>query len=251
MIKGRNSSNRTLLKIIPFYPPKLLFQQSKTREKAPMTDVLTSLYNFLSNIAGTNQLLFVFLVSLFGNIIPVIPIPYLIIVITIVTTFPQVGIVQVAAVSALGAASGKFVSYGLGYGVREAMAGSRARFDSLRRLLGGSVFLVAFIFAATPLPDDVAYIPMGIMKYSPIKTYISLYTGKFVLTLFVLYTARKSEEVINGSWWKHRGIRSFDRDNHWIVLSDDEGRLGTRVGPNPATWFPEATPKERLEAINW
>ena len=164
-----------------------------------MTDVLTSLYNFLSNVAGTNQLLFVFLVSLFGNIIPVIPIPYLIIVITIVTTSPQVGIVQVAAVSALGAASGKFVSYGLGYGVREAMVGSRARFDSLRRLLGGSVFLVAFIFAATPLPDDVAYIPMGIMKYSPIKTYISLYTGKFVLTLFVLYTARKSEEVINSA----------------------------------------------------
>lgn len=84
------------------------------------------------------------------------------------------------------------------------MAGSRARFDSLRRLLGGSVFLVAFIFAATPLPDDVAFIPMGIMKYSPIKTYISLYTGKFALTVFVLYSARKSEEAINsalgGGW---------------------------------------------------
>jgi membrane protein YqaA with SNARE-associated domain len=165
-----------------------------------VSDILTSLYNFLSSIAGTNQLLFVFLVSLFGNIIPVIPIPYLIIVITIVTTFPQIGIVQIAAVSALGAATGKFVSYGLGYGVREAMAQSRVRFDSLRRLLGGSVFLVAFIFAATPLPDDVAYIPMGIMKYSPTKTYISLYTGKFILTLFVLYSARRSEEVINSAF---------------------------------------------------
>jgi membrane protein YqaA with SNARE-associated domain len=164
-----------------------------------VSDTLTSLYNYLSSVAGTNQLLFVFLVSLFGNIIPVIPIPYLIIVITIVTTSPQLGIVQIAAVSALGAATGKFVSYGLGYGVREAMAQSRVRFDSLRRLLGGSVFLVAFIFAATPLPDDVAYIPMGIMKYSPIKTYISLYTGKFILTLFVLYTARRSEEVINSA----------------------------------------------------
>src|SRR5207245_3451247 len=106
-IKGRNSSNRTLLKIIPFYPSKLLFQQSKTREKAPMTDVLTSLYNFLSNIAGTNQLLFVFLVSLFGNIIPIIPIHYMIIVITLVTPFPQVEIFQVTAVSAMGAASDK------------------------------------------------------------------------------------------------------------------------------------------------
>jgi membrane protein YqaA with SNARE-associated domain len=164
-----------------------------------VSDTLTSLYNYLSNVAGTNQLLFVFLVSLFGNIIPVIPIPYLIIVITIVTTSPQLGIVQIAAVSALGAATGKFVSYGLGYGVREAMAQNRVRFDSLRRLLGGSVFLVAFIFAATPLPDDVAYIPMGIMKYSPIKTYISLYTGKFILTLFVLYSARRSEEIINSA----------------------------------------------------
>ena len=164
-----------------------------------MSDTLTTLYNFLSNVAGTNQLLFVFLVSLFGNITPIIPIPYMLIVITVVTTFPQVGIVQIAAISALGAATGKFASYGLGYGVRGAMVRSQARFDSLRCLLGGSVFLVAFIFAVTPLPDDVAFIPMGIMKYSPIKTYISLYTGKFALTLFVLYTARRSEEAINSA----------------------------------------------------
>ncbi|HZD12252.1 MAG TPA: VTT domain-containing protein, partial [Candidatus Binatus sp.] len=161
-----------------------------------MADAFTSLFNFLSQIAGTNQFALVFLVSLFGNIIPVIPIPYLLIVIAVILEYPSLGIVQIAAVSALGAATGKFVSYVLGYGVRSVSRRNQKRFDSLRRLLGGSIFLVAFIFAATPLPDDVAFIPMGIMRYSPVKTYISLYTGKFVLNLFVLYTARSSEAAI-------------------------------------------------------
>ncbi len=165
-----------------------------------MSDIVANLYNFLSSIAGNNLLLLVFLVSLFGNIIPVVPIPYLLIVIGIAATFPGLGVIQLAAVSALGAATGKFVSWTLGYGVRGALTvEKRARFDSLRRLLGGSVFLVGFIFAATPLPDDVAFIPMGMMKYSPLKTYVSLFTGKFALTLAVVYTARTSQAAIEST----------------------------------------------------
>src|SRR5207245_9456004 len=61
------------------------------------------------------------------------------------------------------------------------------------------LILVPCSFNSTLIPVQVPYIPMSIMKYSPINTYISLYTGKFVLTLFALYTARKSEEVINSA----------------------------------------------------
>ena len=159
-----------------------------------MADPVSDLFQFLSQVAGSNQLLFVFLVSLFGNIIPIIPIPYLLLVIAVAVPKGP-GIVQIAAVSALGASIGKYASYVLGYGVRAVSKSNQRRFDSLRGLLGGSVFLVAFIFAATPLPDDVAYIPMGIMRYSPAKTFISLYSGKFALILAVLFTARESVAI--------------------------------------------------------
>jgi membrane protein DedA with SNARE-associated domain len=142
-------------------------------------------------------LLFVFVVSIAGNIIPFFPTPYLLLVVTIAIgdSYQGIGILQIAAVAALGAASGKLVSYGLGYGARRAIR-KQERFDSLRKLLGGSTFLVGVLFAASPLVD-AAFIPMGIIRYSPPKTYLALYTGKFIWILSVLYVARQSSQFVD------------------------------------------------------
>ncbi len=135
----------------------------------------------------------VFLTSLVGNLIPFFPVPYLLFVVGVVASHPEgLSLIQVATVGALGAAIGKFAIYLAGYGAGTALSGSRARFDSLRKLLGGSAFLAAFIFAASPFPDDIIFIPLGIMRYSPSKTFISLFSGKFALILFVSYLARSS-----------------------------------------------------------
>src|SRR2546430_3424014 len=144
-------------------------------------------------LVGGNPIRVVCLVRLIGNMIPFFTIPYLLFVITIATGFPGLGLFQIAAVSALGASIGKFVSYGLGYGARRALSGSRARFDSFRRLLGGSSFLLASVFAALPLPDDIVFVPLGIIRYSPVKTFIALYSGKFFLTTLITYVARSSQ----------------------------------------------------------
>lgn len=142
-------------------------------------------------------LLFVLVVSIAGNVIPFFPTPYLLLVVTIAIgdAYQGIGIIQLAAVAALGAASGKLVSYGLGYGARRAIR-KQERFDSLRKLLGGSTFLVGVLFAASPLVD-AAFIPMGIIRYSPLKTYLALYTGKFVWILGVLYLARQSSQLVD------------------------------------------------------
>ena len=149
-------------------------------------------------LVGGNPILVVFLVSILGNMIPFFPVPYLLFVITIATSFPGLGLFQIAAVSALGASIGKFVSYGLGYGARRALSGSRARFDSFRKLLGGSSFLLALVFAALPLPDDIVFVPLGIIRYSPVKTFIALYFGKFFLTILITYVARSSQGSLEG-----------------------------------------------------
>ena len=144
-------------------------------------------------LVGGNPILVVFLVSIIGNMIPFFPVPYLLFVITIASGFPGLGLFQIAAVSALGASMGKFVSYGVGYGARRALSGRAARFDSFRKLVGGSSFLLALVFAALPLPDDIVFVPLGIIKYSPVKTFVALYSGKFVLTILITYAARSSQ----------------------------------------------------------
>ncbi len=94
----------------------------------------------------------------------------------------------------MGAALGKFVSYGLGYGAGRAF-GKSERLDSLKKLLGGSTFLVGLVFAASPLVD-AAFIPLGIMRYSVHKSFLSLYTGKFAWILSVLFVARTSGRIV-------------------------------------------------------
>ena len=51
------------------------------------------------------------------------------------------------------------------------------------------------MFAASPLVD-AAFIPIGIMRYSPPKSFLSLYTGKFIWILSVLYVTRTSGKII-------------------------------------------------------
>src|SRR5689334_6288451 len=161
-----------------------------------MVDLIGWLLGFFSSHPGLfATLLFVFVISIVGNLIPFFPTPYLVIVIGVAIDETYVGIIQIAAVAALGAASGKLVSYALGYGARRAIR-KQERFDSLRKLLGGSTFLVGVVFAASPLVD-AAFIPMGIIKYSPPKTYLALYAGKFIWILSVLFVARQSSQVVD------------------------------------------------------
>ena len=160
-----------------------------------MVDLIGWVLGFLSTHPSglLATLLFVFVVSIAGNLIPFFPTPYLVVIIGVVLNESYLGIIQIAAVAALGAATGKLVSYALGYGARRAIR-KQERFDSLRKLLGGSTFLVGVLFAASPLVD-AAFIPMGIIRYSPLKSYVALYTGKFVWILSVLYVARQLKIV--------------------------------------------------------
>src|SRR5262245_8882164 len=122
----------------------------------------------------------------------------MLIIVALITAPPPpctgTGLIQIAGIAALGSSIGKFASYGLGYGARKAL-GKDQRFDSLRSRLGGSTFLVALLFAASPLVD-AAFIPLGIMRYSAWKSFLSLYTGKFIWILSVLYVARSSHQII-------------------------------------------------------
>jgi membrane protein DedA with SNARE-associated domain len=173
------------------------------------------LVDWISWIAGIfsgNPLLLVFVLGLVGNILPFVPTPSLLIIVLLVTSpgspFQGLGIIEIASITALGACIGKLASYALGYGARRAI-GRTERFDSLRRFLGGSTFLVGLVFAASPLVDT-AFIPLGMIRYSLPKTLVSLYTGKFIWILAVLYFARQLGDSI---------VQSFGEGTYTSVLS--------------------------------
>lgn len=139
----------------------------------------------------------VFLISLVGNLVVFFPIPYLLAVFTIAIELASINIFLLTFVGALGATIGKFVSYGIGFGGRLTLGDKyKRRFDALRKALGGSSFVAALAFAATPLPDDMIFIPLGMIRYSPTKTFIACLLGKFILTFVIIWSARFSRRTI-------------------------------------------------------
>jgi membrane protein DedA with SNARE-associated domain len=51
----------------------------------------------------------------------------------------------------------------------------------LQKLLSKYGWMGVFTAAATPIPDDIVYIPLGLAKYSPLKFASALFVGKFIL----------------------------------------------------------------------
>jgi membrane protein DedA with SNARE-associated domain len=43
----------------------------------------------------------------------------------------------------------------------------------------------AFVAAATPIPDDLIYVPLGLAKYNPLRFFVSTLLGKLVLSYVI------------------------------------------------------------------
>jgi len=44
-------------------------------------------------------------------------------------------------------------------------------------------FLLLFLAAATPIPDEPVVIPLGLLKYSPVKFFSAFFMGKLSITV--------------------------------------------------------------------
>ncbi|MEM2123142.1 MAG: VTT domain-containing protein [Candidatus Bathyarchaeia archaeon] len=157
----------------------------------------TTWLNMIWRAVG-NPYLGIFIISLLGNLALFFPVPYLLLIFTIALDTPNIGLILLTFLGALGATIGKLFSYTIGYGGGK-MLGRKyeERFNNLRRLLGGRPFIAAFIFAASPLPDDLLFIPLGIMKYSLYKTFLACFAGKFLITFLTVGSGRVSRATIN------------------------------------------------------
>ena len=92
-----------------------------------------------------------------------------------------------AILSALTATGAKQIIFYVSYGGRRIInKKTRKRMRPFERLVKRYGGAAAFIAAATPVPDDLVYIPLGLAKYNPKRFFVATLTGKIVLSYIVV-----------------------------------------------------------------
>lgn len=127
----------------------------------------------------------VFLISFIGAASIIVPVPYTLIIFTLSTT-GQWDPILLTIAGGIGSTIGEFSGYALGYFGRKIVSEERQRkMIYLVKLFDRYGPLAIFVFALTPLPDDVLFIPLGILRYKFYKAFIPALIGK-VLMIFLL-----------------------------------------------------------------
>lgn len=137
----------------------------------------------------------VFFISLIGAMSIIVPIPYTL-VIYLLGSFLNPFFVAVSG--GLGSALGEFSGYVLGYYGRAVLSEERRKkMDYMMKVFYRYGFAAIFFFALTPLPDDLLFIPLGIMRYQFVKAFIPAILGKMLMCFILAYSGYLSIGIIN------------------------------------------------------
>ena len=121
------------------------------------------------------------IVSFFGSLIPFVPIPSFILVATMAAG-EQFDIHVLVLIAAITSTAAKQIIFYASYGGRKIISEKTKKrmmpFQKLVKRYGASA---AFVAAATPIPDDIIYIPLGLAKYNPKRFFVATLSGKIVL----------------------------------------------------------------------
>lgn len=129
------------------------------------------------------------IVSFFGSLVPFVPLPAFLLLATMAVG-EQFDLHVLAFLSAITATVAKQVIFYVSYGGRRVLHESTRKrmrpFQKLVKRYGGAA---AFVAAATPIPDDLIYIPLGLAKYNPKRFFIATFSGKLVLSYVIVLSS--------------------------------------------------------------
>lgn len=138
----------------------------------------------------------IFLISLLGAMSIFLPVPYTV-VIFILGGLPTFDPIWIAVAAGLGAAIGEFSGYLIGVGGRRVIKDKyKKKMDFLTKLFKKYGPVAIFVFALTPLPDDLLFIPLGVMRYNLLRAFLPAILGKFLSNLIIAYSGRLSLEIV-------------------------------------------------------
>jgi len=126
------------------------------------------------------------LVSFFGSLIPFVPVPSFILLATMAVG-DQFNLHVLVFLSAALSAGAKQIIFYLSYGGRKIISEkSKQRMRPFQNLVKRYGAAAAFAAAATPIPDDLVYVPLGLAKYDPKRFFVATFTGKVVLHYIIV-----------------------------------------------------------------
>jgi len=165
------------------------------------TDIIQQLIDWMERLAFQYGYFGIFLISLVGALSIFFPIPYTVVIFTLgglkvgeAWVFEPVWI---AVAAGIGSAVGEFSGYLLGFGGRRVIGEKyKRKMEFLMKLFDRFGPIVIFVFALTPLPDDLLFIPLGVIRYSLVRALIPALVGKICMNFIVAYSGRFSVQII-------------------------------------------------------
>lgn len=126
------------------------------------------------------------LISFFGSLVPFVPIPSFVLLATM-SLDDKFNLHYLAIISAITSAVAKQIIFLASYGSRKIInEKTRKNMKPFERLIKRYGAAAAFVAAATPIPDDLIYVPLGLAKYNPVRFFVSTFVGKLVLSYVIV-----------------------------------------------------------------
>ena len=136
--------------------------------------------------ASEDGYLILVLVNFFGSLIPFVPLPRFLLLATM-SVGNEYDLHVLALLSAITATVAKQMIFFVSFSGRRIMnEKTRKRMRPFERLVKKYGAAAAFVAAATPMPDDIIFVPLGLAKYNPKRFFIATLTGKIVLSYIIV-----------------------------------------------------------------
>jgi len=149
----------------------------------------------LENLMGLGYL-GIFLTSFAGTTSIIIPIPYVPILLAAALS-GKFNPALLTLVAGSGSGIGEMVGYAMGYAGRKAVGEKyERRFAALAKIFSKYGATAIYIFALTPLPDDLIIIPLGLIKYGFWRAFIPCFLGKLSMCAIVAYSGAYASNII-------------------------------------------------------
>ena len=137
--------------------------------------------------ASEDGYLILALVNFFGSLIPFVPLPGFLLLATM-SVGNEYDLHVLALLSAITATVAKQIIFFVSFSGRRIMnEKTRKRLRPFERLVKKYGAAAAFVAAATPIPDDIIFVPLGLAKYNPKRFFVATLTGKIVLSYIIVF----------------------------------------------------------------
>jgi membrane protein DedA with SNARE-associated domain len=144
---------------------------------------LTDIFPF----APDDGYLILILVNFIGSLIPFVPLPGFLLLATM-SVGSEYDLHLLAILSAVSATVAKQIIFFVSFSGRKIMSSkTRKRMRPFERLVKKYGAAAAFFAAATPMPDDIIFIPLGLAKYNPKRFFAATLAGKLVLSYIIVF----------------------------------------------------------------